>query len=193
MNIRKIATALALSLAAAVPAAYADQKADEAKKVASVDKWFADYDRNRDEQLTIEEFSLGKTYFRALDTDKNGILTRDEAKAALLAQPKKESVNWKKLDTNGDGYITVREWEGDMADFDALDTDGDRVLSKYDRELAKEKRRAEGRMEAYDKDKDGYVSREEWPADAATFAQRDRNRDERLTVDELMEDVVKQQ
>ena len=190
MNIRTITTALALSLAVAAPALMADAKSD-AKKTASVDKWFVDYDRNRDGILTIEEFTPGKSFFRALDTDSNGSLTAEEAKAALLAQPKKESVNWKKLDTNGDGYITVREWEGEAAEFDELDLDGDRVLSKYDRDLAKEKRRAESRLDAYDKNQDGFVDRAEWPADSTTFAKRDRNRDNRLTVDELMEDVVK--
>lgn len=190
MNIRKITTALALSAAVAIPAVAAS---DDAKKIENVDKWFAQYDRNQDQQLTAEEFSMGKSYFAALDTDKDGILTREEAKAALLAKSKKRGVDWKKLDTNRDGYVTVREWTGAPEEFDKLDLDGDRVLSKYDRELAKEQGRAESRLQAFDKDKDGFVSKEEWPADAATFAERDRNHDDRLTLEELMEDVVREQ
>lgn len=190
MNIRKITSALALSLAIAIPAVAQPGSAEDAKKIENVDKWFTQYDRNRDGQLTADEFSMGKSYFAALDTSKDGILTREEAKAALLAAPKKKpSIDWKKMDTDRDGYVTVREWTGEAADFDALDIDNDRVLSRYDRELAREHGRAESRLLAYDKDKDGFVARSEWPADEATFYARDRNRDGKLNLEELMEDV----
>ena len=191
MNIRKITTALALSAAVAIPVLATD--AEDAKKLESVDKWFAQYDRNKDEKLTVEEFSMGKSYFKALDTDQNGILTRDEAKAAVLHAPKKRSIDWKKMDTDGDGFVTVREWTDEPAEFDKLDLDGDRVLSRYDRDLAKERGRAESRLQAFDKDKDNFVSRAEWPADADTFYARDRNRDGKLTLEELMEDVKRKQ
>lgn len=191
MNIRKITTALALTLAAALPAMAND--AEAAKKIENVDKWFAQYDRNGDDRLTADEFSMGRSYFKALDIDKDGILTREEAKTALSSAPKKRSIDWKKMDADGDGYITVREWTEDPAEFDKLDLDRDRVLSRYDRDLAKERGRAESRMLAYDKDKDNFVSREEWPADADTFYRRDRNRDGKLTVEELMEDVKRKE
>lgn len=190
MNIRKITSALTFSLSIAIPAMAQPGSAEDAKRIENVDKWFTQYDRNNDGQLTADEFSMGRSYFAALDTDKNGSLTREEAKAALLAAPKKKpAIDWKKLDTDRDGYITVREWTGEAADFDALDVDNDRVLSRYDRDLARERGRAESRLTAFDKDKDGFVARSEWPADEATFYARDRNRDGKLDVDELMEDV----
>ena len=192
MNIRKFTTALVLTVAAAVPAAYA-QSNDEAKQAATVDKWFEQYDRNHDAQLTADEFSLGKSYFKALDMDRNGSLTRDEAKQALGRKPAKPSLNWNEMDRDKDGYVTVREWTGTPEEFDAADADGDRVLSRYDRDLVREHNRAKGRLEAYDKDKDGLVSMKEWPADEGLFRKRDRNRDGMLNVDELAEDVVRKE
>ena len=192
MKILNITAALALSFAVAVPAAQAGT-ADEAKQTASVDKWFAEYDRNHDSQLTIEEFSLGKSYFHALDIDKNGSLTREEALQALAKKDKPRSINWSEMDADKDGYVTVREWTAAPDEFDTYDLDGDRVLSSHDRALARERSRAAGRLKAYDKNGDGLVSQQEWPADAATFRQRDRNRDNMLNVDELAEDVKRKE
>jgi len=192
LKIRNITAAVALSFAVAVPAAQADTT-DEAKQTASVDKWFVDYDRNHDGRLTIEEFSLGKTYFHALDMDRNGSLTREEALQALAKKGASKSINWSEMDSDKDGYVTVREWTGTPAEFDAHDLDGDRVLSSYDRALARERSRAAGRLKVYDKDGDGLVSQQEWPADATTFRQRDRNRDGMLNVDELAEDVKRKE
>ena len=193
MNIRKITTALALTFTVAVPAAWA-QTAEDAKQTAAVDTWFVDYDRNHDGKLTVEEFSLGKSYFAALDLDRNGVLTPDEAKQALAAKEKgAKSFDWSKMDRDSDGYITVREWTGTPEEFDAHDLDRDRVLSRYDRDLAREQKRAQNRLAAYDADKDGKVSQKEWPADVSTFRQRDRNRDGLLDVDELAEDVKRKE
>jgi Ca2+-binding EF-hand superfamily protein len=188
LKIRNLTTAVALTCAVAVPAAYAQSNEGDAKKIASVDSWFARFDTDKNEQITLAEFGLGKTYFVALDLDRNGILTREEAKQALLRKDT-ATIDWRKMDADGDGYVTVREWTGTPEEFDAHDLDGDRVLSRYDRELAREKTRAKARLEAYDQDKDGFVSIKEWPADEGTFRQRDRNRDGKLNVDELAEDV----
>jgi Ca2+-binding EF-hand superfamily protein len=186
LNIRNLTTALALACAAAVPAAYAQSGVD-AKQAGNIDAWFEKYDDDRDGKLTAAEFELGKSYHSALDLDRDGYLTRDEAKQALAIRGK--ITNWKTMDADGDGYVTVREWTGTPEEFDAHDIDGDRVLSRYDRDLAREKSRAKARLTAYDQDKDGRVSAKEWPADEATFRQRDRNRDGLLDVEELQEDI----
>lgn len=192
MNIRQITTALALTCAVAVP--MAAQSGEDAKQTETVNGWFANYDRNRDEKLTADEFSLGKTYFAALDLDRNGSVTRDEALSALrMKKEKGTSIDWTKMDADADGYITVREWTGTPEEFDAHDLDRDRVLSRYDRDLAREQKRAQNRLTAYDTDKDGFVSQKEWPADSATFRQRDRNRDGQLDVEELAEDIKRKE
>jgi Ca2+-binding EF-hand superfamily protein len=187
LTIRNITTALALTCAVAVPAAHA-QSAQDVSQTTNVDVWFERFDKNKDEKLTIDEFGHGKTYFATLDLDRDGALTRDEAKQALLRKSGTH-IDWKKMDTDSDGYITVREWTGTPEEFDTYDLDQDRVISRYDRDLAREKSRAKGRLEAFDKDKDGLVSMKEWPADEGLFRQRDRNHDGMLSVDELAEDV----
>jgi Ca2+-binding EF-hand superfamily protein len=192
LNIRKITTALALTCAVAVPAAYA-QSAPDVTQTNNVDVWFERFDTNKDNKLTVDEFGLGKTYYAALDLDHDGVLTREEAKQALLRKGTHTFIDWTKMDTDGDGYITVREWTGTPAEFDEHDLDGDRVLSRYDRDLATAKKRAKGRLEAFDKDKDGFVSMKEWPADAGLFREKDRNRDGQLSVDELAEDIKRKE
>jgi len=187
LKIRNISSALALALVVAIPAAA--EAADEAKKLEQVDTWFTQYDRNNDGHVTAAEFSMGKSYFGALDTNKDGVLTRAEAKAAVVAANTRP-LDWKKLDTDKDGYVTVREWTGSAADFDKLDLDNDRVLSNYDRDLARARRRAEGRLASFDKDGDGFVALSEWPAEKSLFQERDRSpRDGKLSVEELTEDV----
>jgi Ca2+-binding EF-hand superfamily protein len=191
LKIRNITAALALTCLVAAPAALA-QTADEAK-TASVEKWFELYDRNHDQLLTVEEFSLGKTFFTALDLDRNGSVPRDEAKQALLKKNTVKTINWSPMDADKDGYVTVREWTGTAEEFDAHDLDGDRVLSSYDRALGRERNRAAGLLKVYDKDGDGLISSKEWPADVSTFRQHDRNRDGMLNVDELQEDVKRKE
>jgi Ca2+-binding EF-hand superfamily protein len=186
--IRKTTTALALSLALAIPLA-AQKTANQAEKQAppeKVDAWFAKYDANHDGQLTVQEFRPGRTLFAALDVDTNGTVTRDEAIEALTPKAdKKPTVDLKKLDTDGDGYVTRREWDGDQEGFDRLDADNDGVLSKQDRELVRSRARAEERLKAYDKNEDGFVSEDEWPGTPETFRQQDSNRNGKITVDEL--------
>lgn len=196
MNIRKITSALALSLAfSAVALAQnantapaADTAAADKAKTDNVDNWFGRFDYNKDGKVTLEEFGLGKTYFKALDLDSDGALTREEAKQALL---KKSTVpDLRAMDTDKDGYVTRREWTGDQAGFDELDKDNDGVLSAKDRQLARSEAKAKKRLEAFDKNKDGVLTQDEWPADASSFRKQDLNRNGVLTVDELGDHIT---
>lgn len=188
MNVRKLTTALALSLAAATSAFAAEGAAAAAKSGDKVDVWFGRFDHNKDGQLTLDEFGLGKTYFTALDLDANGVLTRDEAKKALAMEQKDESVvDLRKLDMDGDGVVSRREWTGTQEGFDKFDVDRDGALSRKDRELTRELERAQKRFEGFDKNKDGVISRDEWPGDDASYRLQDRNRNGAVTEDELVE------
>src|SRR5688572_12524447 len=107
--IRKTTTALALSLALAIPMA-AQKTAKRAEKQAPAEKdsaWFATYDTTRHGQLTVQEFRPGRTLFAALDVAANAAVTTDGAIEALTPKEDKEpTVDLKKLDTDGDGYVT---------------------------------------------------------------------------------------
>jgi Ca2+-binding EF-hand superfamily protein len=189
LTIQKTTTALALSLALAIPLAAQKPRKQVEKKdpVANIDGWFAKYDDNRDGHLTVQEFALGRTLFAAVDLDKNGVLTREEAIDAMTKKQAEPTVNLRKLDTDGDGFVTRREWDGDQAGFDRLDADNDGVLSKKDRDLIRNRERADQRMAAYDKNKDGIISQDEWPGSEETFRQQDGDRNGKITVDELVE------
>jgi hypothetical protein len=57
--------------------------------------------------------------------------------------PKRGPVWFQKMDRNGDGDVSPREWLGSMEDFKRIDTDGDGLISadeaaRYDAEMRKQ-------------------------------------------------------
>ena len=89
---------------------------DEAKALPRILKNFDAIDANRDGQITMEELHAfhqarhGERgahrggFLTKLDTDKDGRISRDEAKAApRLAE------HFDAIDTNGDGFLTPDE------------------------------------------------------------------------------------
>lgn len=184
MNSRKLLAALVFSsFASAAPAAFADSGMAPADPTAKVDSWFAQYDKNKDEKITLSEFRLGRTFFNSLDLDADGSLTREEAKKAISMHP--APVDLTKLDTDQDGYVSRREWTGDQAGFDKLDRDNDGVISKIDEAITRDESRAKKRLKTLDKNGDDLVQRNEWPANDESFRNQDLNRNGTLSVDEL--------
>ena len=104
---------------------------------------------------------------------------REAAGAAAGTLPVQE------MDANGDGRVSREEWS---AAFDRRDANQDGVLTP-------EEIRAGGRaaanpyaerFESLDRDRDGYVSRAEWPLEPASFDRVDRDADGRLSRGELL-------
>ncbi|MGZ8711554.1 MAG: EF-hand domain-containing protein, partial [Thermoanaerobaculia bacterium] len=119
MKIRTITTALALSLTTAAMAGETGQAkprvhVDRTPKAVSGEVLFARYDTNNDGKVTPEEFRGGKTLFTAYDADGDGVLTLEEVKAATKTA---SSPNFRALDTDNDGYVTRREWQGTQEEF----------------------------------------------------------------------------
>jgi len=189
LKIRNIITALALTLTVA---ATADETAkaksegvDRSTKAESADAWFARYDTNKDDKLTLEEFRGGKTLFAAYDADRDGIVTREEVKKTKGASNRP---SFRTLDVDKDGFVNRREWTGTQQEFDAVDLDNDGVWSKADLAIEKSRTQAKGLLERLDTDKDGLLSSQEWAAaqrDVASFRRQDLNRNGTLDLDEL--------
>jgi Ca2+-binding EF-hand superfamily protein len=89
------------------------------------------------------------------------------------------------VDLNGDGRVTREEWS---RAFDRYDANQDGVLTTA--EIRAGARAVANpyaeRFESLDRDRDGYVSRTEWPLEAASFNRVDRDDDDRLSRSELM-------
>jgi Ca2+-binding EF-hand superfamily protein len=139
--------------------------------------------------------------FDAIDTDKNGQLSRDELKAWVTARQQEMqqriAEHIKAADANGDGLISLDEAKAKLpmvADhFDFLDANKDGQISQAEFERLRDPgaMRAEvlARLKAADKDGDGKLNLADvqvaFPALAARFSQLDKNNDGLLTLDEL--------
>lgn len=195
MKIRNITTAVALTLATAAMAGDTGQakpQVDRSPKAQNAEELFARYDTNKDGQVTPEEFRGGKTLFTAYDADKNGVLTIEEIKAA---RQHTNRPNFRSLDTDKDGYVTRREWQGTQEEFDAVDVDNDGVWSRADLAIEKQRTQAQGMLDRFDANKDGVLSYDEWATaqrDESSFRRQDLNRDAKLDVDELATPVREQ-
>ena len=90
------------------------------------------------------------------------------------------------LDTNRNGRIERREWEGTRDGFDWLDRNNDGWLSRAE---TVENDASTGDVRdisfaSLDVDRSGTIEMDEWPGTRNTFAIRDRNGDWRLTEEE---------
>jgi Ca2+-binding EF-hand superfamily protein len=107
-------------------------------------------DEDGDGRLSLRELHTAWDRLRTLDRDGDGKLGRDEfphrlrvrltpGKAAAPAAAKEKPAPkpapargpawFRKMDRNGDGFVSRREWLGSEELFNKLDTDGDGLLS----------------------------------------------------------------
>ncbi len=100
-------------------------------------------------------------------------------------RPRESTLPVQEVDTNGDSRVTREEWS---RAFDRFDANQDGVLTTE--EIRAGARAAVSpyaeRFESLDRDRDGYVSRTEWPMEAASFDRVDRDDDDRLSRSELL-------
>lgn len=198
MKTTKVATAIALTLLLATPAALAKdqsehgkQKAKKVKKTrvvtgtqsAEVDRWFTQFDRNRDGLLTRSELPAGMGDLGRFDLNRDGAISRAEAQRGAN-DPNAIAQELRQLDRNRDGVVSRSEWQGDSATFQRLDLNRDGVLSRLDMQNTNQQSR-KMRFRGMDKNRDGVISRREWRGNDKSFRNHDKNRDGILSGNEV--------
>ena len=121
------------------------------------------------------------------------------ATAASAQQP--ANMRFRGMDRDGDGVITRGEWRGSDRSFREQDWNGDGVLSgdevnpaarRPERQNPQDSRLppfnewTPARFASLDRNRDGVVSRDEWPFDAQSFQRGDHNGDNHITRDEFL-------
>jgi Ca2+-binding EF-hand superfamily protein len=120
-------------------------------------------DADKDGVLSPEELRAGRGHHHRradrprLDTNADGLVSREEAKAAPRLAAEFDTV-----DANKDGSLSTEElrtaWSGHRAGHAKLDTNGDGTIS---REEAQASPRLTQRFDTIDADRDGKLSRDE--------------------------------
>ncbi len=118
-------------------------------------------DANHDNRLSIRELRTGWERIAPWDKTKSGMISREQIPrqyqltvrqgpddirgrrvvARMGNQPRPAAVArgpvwFRKMDRNGDGDVSRREWLGSMEDFKKIDTDGDGLISLEEAEKA---------------------------------------------------------
>lgn len=152
---------------------------------------FAAADKNGDGKLSKDEWPGAPEVFARIDTDKDGFVSRDEARRFFVEQggagPGGAMLDrLKAMDKNGDGKISKDEFTGAEPLFKRIDADGDGVITK---EEAEKFRPGGGpgldRFKAMDKNGDGKLSRDEFDGPPAAFDRIDADNDGFITLPEI--------
>jgi Ca2+-binding EF-hand superfamily protein len=170
---------------------------------AAREQTFRDRDKNHDGVLTLEEYGGHPGNFAAMDANGDRVLSRDEfvnryregnenAPPAVSTGPLVEAPPlvdaFARMDRNRDNAITRSEWRSDMApaSFARLDRNHDGVVTRDEFANPLPIGSAEARFGDLDLNGNGIIDRNEWRGEPRSFDAVDRNRDNRVTVDEYV-------
>jgi Ca2+-binding EF-hand superfamily protein len=144
---------------------------------------FTALDHNRDGRLTPNEWHFDLETFRRVDRDRNNSLNLAEFLGEGLDDDRGD--NFDDLDYNNNGRVERSEWHGGLAEFRALDRNGDGVLSRYEVVGSQESLSTYNEFNNLDYNRNGKLERAEWHWSNLSFQQRDTNRDGVISPNEL--------
>ena len=171
-----------------------------AQLAASREQTFRERDRNHDGVLTLEEYGGHPGNFRAMDANGDRVLSLEEfvnryregnENGAVMAPAPPAPVvvpdTFATIDRNGNGRIDRNEWRADLApaSFARLDRNHDGVVTRDEFANPMPVGSMEARFGEMDVNNNGFINRSEW-RDAVSFDVVDRNRDNRVTIDEYL-------
>jgi Ca2+-binding EF-hand superfamily protein len=147
---------------------------------------FNNLDHNRDRRITPNEWHFDRETFRRADSNGDGALTQAEFVGQDIDDDRGD--NFDDIDVNNNGRVERNEWHGSQAVFNSLDRNRDGALSRFEVVGSQDTTGDKwDEFAALDYDRNGTLSRNEWHWSAASFNQRDLNRDGRLSPSEFGE------
>jgi Ca2+-binding EF-hand superfamily protein len=124
----------------------ADRDGNGLLSEAELTTWFDLQDIGRRAFATLVVSDEGRDLFALLDTNQDGRLDPREMRTAWprlapldprgMGSVADIPVWFQKMDRNGDGYVSRKEWLGPPARFAELDRDGDGLIDAFEAEIA---------------------------------------------------------
>jgi Ca2+-binding EF-hand superfamily protein len=140
------------------------------------DERFKVLDHNNDGRLSRAEWHASAELFARVDRNRDNVLSLAEFTGG---EDDDREDRFADLDDNRDGRVSRAEWHGSAGVFDALDANRDGVLTRA--EAVGTEGGARDEFRSVDVNGDGFIARAEWHWNAAAFDRLDDNRDSRLS------------
>ena len=143
---------------------------------------FANLDHNRDRRITANEWHYDVETFRRVDRNGDGALDQPEFLGGDVEWDDDRGDSFDDLDANNNGRVERNEWHGSAGAFNALDRNGDGVLSRFEGVGGQESTNDTwDQFAGLDYDRNGSLSREEWHWSRRAFDTRDTDRNGALS------------
>jgi Ca2+-binding EF-hand superfamily protein len=169
---------------------------NQPQKIDRASGYIKNFDKDKDGKLSKEEYPGSESAFKRADKNSDGFIDQTEAQThssmpQIQPQKEKRGIGYiKNFDKDRDGKLSKEEYPGSESAFKRADKNGDGYIDETEAQMGtppvqpQKERRRTGYVQSFDKDKDGKLSREEYPGSEAAFKRLDINGDGFVDEDE---------